>query len=245
MAFYNCLLLDADGTLLDFEAAEHGAIAETLEHFSLPCGEDSIQQYSEINDALWKELELGKISQNKLTVTRFEKLLAALQAQGNAEEMNLYYRGRLAAHAEIIPGADELLAELSEVATLVLVSNGIEQIQMARLTDSGLIGYFDGIYISGRVGVAKPNRKIFDIALEQLGVTNRKKVLVVGDSLTSDIKGGNAAELDTCWLNLTEKENTTGIHPNHTVQSYEELMRIVMEEEELTNVGSSEKRHSV
>ncbi|MEG0340390.1 MAG: HAD-IA family hydrolase, partial [Oscillospiraceae bacterium] len=101
------------------------------------------------------------------------------------------------------------------------------------------------VYVSERVGAAKPQRKMFDVALAELGVDNRKKVLVIGDSLRADVRGGINAGLDTCWCNFGNIENDTGIKPTHTVRGYEELMRVIMEEEELENVGSSEKRHRV
>ncbi|MEG0616736.1 MAG: HAD-IA family hydrolase, partial [Oscillospiraceae bacterium] len=142
-------------------------------------------------------------------------------------------------------GADELLCELAEVATIAVVTNGIEKVQNARFKASGLDKYVDAIYVSERVGAAKPQRKMFDVALAELGVDNRKKVLVIGDSLRADVRGGINAGLDTCWCNFGNIENDTGIKPTHTVRGYEELMRVIMEEEELENVGSSEKRHRV
>lgn len=245
MAFYNCLLIDSDGTLLDFDTAEETAFYNTMQHFNLPYTQDTFLLYREINNALWASLEDGKIRQDKLLIERFRVLLDKLGEKGNAIDINKFYLDNLSLGGSIIQGADELLCELAEVATIAVVTNGIEKVQNARFKASGLDKYVDAIYVSERVGAAKPQRKMFDVALAELGVDNRKKVLVIGDSLRADVRGGINAGLDTCWCNFGNIENDTGIKPTHTVRGYEELMRVIMEEEELENVGSSEKRHRV
>lgn len=245
MAFYNCLLIDSDGTLLDFDAAEQTAFYNTMEHFSLPCQEQTLALYKLINKELWAAHERGEIKQSALLVKRFEALLEKLGATGNAAEINAAYLDNLSLGSSIIEGADEMLAKVSEVATIAVITNGIDKVQHARFSKSDIGKYVDAIYVSERVGSAKPQRKIFDVALSELGVSNRKKVLVVGDSLTADIKGGINAELDTCWCNFADLENNTDIKPTHTINNYDELLRIVMEEEELENVTSGEKRHKL
>ncbi|MEG0763241.1 MAG: YjjG family noncanonical pyrimidine nucleotidase [Oscillospiraceae bacterium] len=245
MAFYNCLLIDSDGTLLDFDTAEETAFYNTMQHFDLPYTQDTFLLYREINNALWASLEDGKIRQDKLLIERFRVLLDKLGEKGNAIDINKFYLDNLSLGGSTIQGADELLCELAEVATIAVVTNGIEKVQNARFKASGLDKYVDAVYVSERVGAAKPQRKMFDVALAELGVDNRKKVLVIGDSLRADVRGGINAGLDTCWCNFGNIENDTGIKPTHTVRGYEELMRVIMEEEELENVGSSEKRHRV
>ena len=136
-----------------------------------------------------------------------------------------------------------VLKELSEVATIAIVSNGIERVQKSRLERSGLINLIDAVFVSEKIGVAKPNRKFFDIALNTLGVTNKEKVLVIGDSLKADIQGGNNAGLATCWCNFKEIENTTKIRPTYEIEKLTDLFSLVMEQEELDDIGNSSKRH--
>lgn len=246
MAHYNCLLLDVDGTLLDFKAAEYAAIRETFSHYGLPAEEQNIRLYHTINEELWAALERGEVRQEKLVVQRFEKLLAALGTQGDAVKMNDYYLTQLSGGADLLPGAQEALEELAEVATIAIVTNGVERVQLGRLERSGIGVYCDAVFVSSRVGASKPARRIFDVALDTLGVENRKKVLVVGDSLKADIAGGIKAGLDTCWCNFEDislPENAP--KPTHVVRGFEELLRVVMEEEELEHVGSKEKRHQI
>lgn len=246
MAYYNCLLFDVDGTLLDFSAAEQAALQDTLVHYEFADVQDAKQKYAEINTALWAALERGEVKQDKLVVQRFNKLMMACGMHGDAAQMNEYYLTQLTAHADVLPGAEDALNELAEVATLAVVSNGVERVQLGRLEASGLGRFFDGVFVSGRVGASKPNRRIFDVALSTLGVENKERVLVVGDSLKADIAGGNNAGLATCWCNFENAplpENAP--KPTHIVHGFEELMRVVMEEEELNHVGSPEKRHQL
>lgn len=243
MAYYNCLLLDVDGTLMDFEAAEHKAFMETMAHFELPATNEVLEQYLTINKSLWAALEQGRIKRDKLVVERFEKLLAQLGAAGNAGEMNQWYLTQLGTHADLMPGAMEAVAELAEVATLAVVSNGVERVQLNRLDASGLGEFMDGVFISERVGVEKPNRRFFETALKQLGIENRSRVLVVGDSLTADIQGGKGAGLATCWFNPKGAEATAENKPTHTIENWQQLYALVMEPEELENLGKKNRKH--
>ena len=246
MAHYHCLLFDVDGTLLDFHASEDAAIRETLAYFSLPDSDEAIAHYRSVNDALWAALERGEIRQEKLVVQRFATLLEDFGVEGDPVKINDHYLTTLSEHAETFPNVVETLRELAEVATLAIVSNGVERVQTGRLERSGLGGMFDGIFISSRVGATKPSKRIFDYALDKLGVDNRSKVLVIGDSLKADIAGGNNAGLATCWCNFTQAElPDKGPRPTFTIRGYEELLQLVMEEEELANVGNPDRRHQI
>lgn len=245
MAHYTCLLLDVDNTLLDFNAAERAAVQTTLEHYGLPCGAEALETYHTINRQLWDSLAKGELTRGKLFGIRFTRVLQALGAPGaaNPREMNDFYENELSNHADLIPGALNALEELAEVATLAVVSNGSAAVQNPRIEASGIGRFMDGVYVSEKVGAAKPSPRLFDYGLRDLGLTNRSRVLVVGDDLLADIKGGLNAGLDTCWVNFDNAENTTDVHPKYTVGSFEELYRIVMEPEELENVGVRTRRH--
>lgn len=244
MAYYHCLLLDMDGTLLDFKAAEHKALLDTLEHFELPCDQQTQDLYIGINKELWASLEKGQIKRDKLVVERFARLLKQLDKKGSPAAMNAYYLEQLASHPDLMPGALEAVRELSEVATLAIVSNGVASVQASRLRESGLEPYMDEVFVSERLGVEKPNRRFFEHALRTLGVEQREKVLVVGDSLTADIKGGQNAGLATCWCNFSqEPEPEQASRPTHVIHSWQELYSIVMEEDELQNVGLKNRKH--
>ena len=243
-ANYYCILFDLDGTLLDFSAAEKIAIAGTLEMFGLSGSDENCSLFSEINASLWAQLEQGQIKKDRLLVQRFSQLIERLSAGGDAIRMNNEFMTRLSAAAMPFEGAQEVLAELAEFATLTLASNGMQAIQMSRLERSGLAPYFDEVFISEKVGATKPNPRFFETVLRRLGIQNREKVLMVGDSLTADIKGGIDAGIDTCWCDFSRAGNDTGIVPTYTIHSLEQLKLHAVGEEELRRADLREKRHT-
>ena len=245
MAKYYCILFDADNTLLNFDAAENKALAETLVNYGIEPDAETVQTYRTINEELWRQLEKGQIRREKLFSERFSRFLKTIDAAGDGVEMNRCYLDHLSSHPDLMtPNVLDVLGELSEVATLAIVTNGFEKVQSRRVAESGIGAYLEDVFVSEKLDSEKPSRRIFDSALRALGVENREHVLVVGDSLTSDIQGGVNAGLDTCWFNPGNLENKSGITPKYTVSSYEELYRIVMEPEELENIGVRNRRHS-
>lgn len=246
MAIYTCVLLDIDNTLLDFDAAERQALTDMLAEYELPHDENACAFYHKVNRELWDSLAKGQLNKQKLFQIRFSRFMQAMQLpdNGKSKAMNDRYEELLATHADLLPGALTALEELGEVATLAIVSNGALAVQESRIAASGIGRYMDGIYISEKVGAAKPSAKLFEHAFRDLGITNKSRVLMVGDDLLADIKGGQNAGVDTCWFNPKNEENKSGITPKYTVGSYEELYRIVMEPEELENLGVRNRRHS-
>ena len=244
MAKYYCVLFDADNTLLNFDAAENKALAETLVNYGIEPDAETVQTYREINSELWKQLEKGQIRREKLMSERFTRFLKAIDAAGNGAEMNRFYLEQLSTHPDLMSAnVLDVLKELSEVATLAIVTNGFDRVQSRRVQESGLLNYIEDVFVSEKLDSEKPNRKIFDAALRSLGVENREHVLMVGDSLSSDIQGGINAGLDTCWYNPNHAENPGKVIPTYEIASLEELYPLVMEQEELANVGLKNRRH--
>ena len=246
MAKYYCVLFDADNTLLNFDAAENKALAETLVNYGIEPDAETVQTYREINSELWKQLEKGQIRREKLMSERFTRFLKAIDAAGNGAEMNRFYLEQLSTHPDLMSvNVLDVLKELSEVATLAIVTNGFDRVQSRRVQESGLLNYIEDAFVSEKLDSEKPNRKIFDAALRSLGVENREHVLMVGDSLSSDIQGGINAGLDTCWYNPNHAENPGKICPTYEISNLEELYQLVMEPEELANVGLKNRRHQL
>ena len=246
MAKYYCILFDADNTLLNFDAAENKALAETLVNYGIEPDADTVQTYRTINEELWRQLEKGQIRREKLFSERFSRFLKAIDAAGDGVEMNRYYLEQLSTHPDLMsPEVLDVLRELSEVATLAIVSNGAQKVQTRRLAESGVMNFMEDVFISEKMGCEKPNARIFDAALRALGVENREHVLMVGDSLSSDVQGGVNAGLDTCWYNPNHAENPGKVVPTYEISSLEELYPLVMEPEELANVGLKNRRHQL
>ena len=231
MAKYYCILFDADNTLLNFDAAENKALADTLREYGIEPDAETVQTYRTINEELWRQLEKGQIRREKLLNERFSRFLKAIDAAGDGAEMNRYYLEQLSTHPDLMNAEVlDVLRELSEVATLAVVSNGVHKVQTRRLAESGVSNFMEDVFIS-------------DAALRALGVENREHVLMVGDSLTSDIQGGANAGLDTCWFNPNHTENPGKVIPTYEIASLEELYPLVMEQDELANVGLKNRRH--
>lgn len=246
MAKYYCILFDADNTLLDFDAAERKALAETLAQYNIEPSNETVEKYRTINEGLWRQLEKGQIRREKLMNERFTRFLKEIGVSGSGAEMNRYYLNQLSTHPDLMPGnVLDVLHELAEVATMAIVTNGFDKVQSRRVKESGIAAFMEEVFVSERSDSEKPNRKIFDTALRTLGVENREHVLVVGDSLSSDIQGGINAGLDTCWLNRNHVENPSPISPTYEIESLEQLYPIVMEPDELTRVGMKNRRHQV
>ncbi len=205
---YTCLLFDADNTLLDFSAAERKAFRETCQTAGILCSDEGYRQYSHINDSLWKKLERGEITAEKLKVERFRlwldwyRLTEWIDTIGIApEQLRDAYIVALGKQADLMPDAERVCRILSaRYPHMHVITNGIGEIQRARFAATPILRYFGRLFISGEIGYAKPDKRFFDAVLSELGITDRRTVLVIGDSLTSDMGGAIGAGLDCCYL---------------------------------------------
>lgn len=198
---YQYLLIDNDNTIMDFGAAEAKALRETLANAGLPTDDATCEVYSRINDALWKALERGETTQPKLKVERFRQLLDYLgRTDADPAALGEAYAQNLGNHADLLPGAAEFIRSLHGKIRIALVSNGVSAIQRSRLAKCPLTPLFDAIVISEEAGVAKPDPRLLEIALEQLGCTDKSQAVMMGDSLTADIAAANNAGMDSIFF---------------------------------------------
>jgi len=200
---YQYLLIDNDNTLMDFSAAEAKALRETLRNAGLPTDEGTVETYSRINDALWKALERGETTQPLLKVERFRQLLAHLgRTDCDPAALGAAYAANLGNYADLLPGAADFVRAVHGRVKLALVSNGVSAIQRSRLAKCPLTPLFDAIVISEEAGVAKPDPRLLEIALEKLGCTDKSQAVMMGDSLSADIAAANNAGLDSIFFSL-------------------------------------------
>lgn len=197
------ILWDVDGTLLDFLAAEKAAIRACFARFGLgECSDAQIAQYSATNQRYWRRLENGEITKAQVLVGRFEEFFAregidpALAASFNEE-----YQLRLGDTVCFMDRSYELIARLRGRVRQYAVTNGTRVAQERKLERSGLGKLFDGVFISELVGAEKPSPAFFNYVLEQIAPVDKSEVLIVGDSLTSDMRGGLQAGIPCCWYN--------------------------------------------
>ena len=220
---YEILLLDLDDTILDFHKAEHDALTATLQAAGILPTEENISLFSRINDAHWKRLERGEITRSQVLYGRFRELFDTLGMTGQTDRIAEAYMENLAAGHTYLPGAEEALAALQKKYRLYLVSNGTAVVQHRRLKESGAVNYFADVFISQEIGVNKPVKAYFDACFARIPDFAQDKVLIVGDSLSSDIRGGQNAGIATCWVNPKHKECTLPTRPNYEIEHLSQL----------------------
>jgi YjjG family noncanonical pyrimidine nucleotidase len=224
---YRWLLFDADGTLFDYDRGEAAALEATWRALGHVASPDLVAAYRRINAEMWQLYEAGGISQKALQVERFARLGAELDGAADPARLSRDYLGHLSRQVFLLEGARQLLDWAAERCLLALITNGIPEVQRPRIRRSGLDRVFPVVVISGEEGVAKPAPEIFDVALERMGGPAREEVLMIGDSLSSDIRGGVDYGLDTCWYNPGGLDTGDAPRPRYEIRRLAELRRLV------------------
>lgn len=226
---YKILLMDADETLLDFRRSEGYALERTLAAHGVTMTRDIHDAYHAINGELWKQLETGEITRAALKTERFERLFRLVGLDGTDPlAFNAAYMQTLGTTGFMLNGALELLQALSVRYTIHLITNGTASVQHPRLQHSGMLPYLGSVFISEEVGADKPSEAFFGAVLRALGDPDMRDLLVIGDSLTSDIDGGNRMGIDTCWYNPFGASHPAHIVPTMQVASFDELRRLLL-----------------
>ena len=202
MKKYTTLYFDLDNTLLDFSAAEHKAIRQLLSLHNLPITEEIISTYSAINQTWWERFEKGEIKKQEIFVGRFRDLIAHFGFEGDPTKMSEDYFEFLSQGSDMIDGADKVLKYVKEQGyTVCITTNGMSRTQYRRIDNCAIKQYFDYIFVSEDAGHQKPEKEYFEYAMANSPEKDKSKILVIGDSMSSDILGGINFGVDTCWLN--------------------------------------------
>ena len=223
------IFIDLDDTILDFHKAEKTALSATLESLGVEPSEKILKRYSEINRECWQRLETGEYTRYEVLHRRFDFLFSELGINIESERAQSEYEYRLSLEHPFMEGGRELLDALYSKYRLYLASNGTAVVQDRRIHDSDLEKYFDDIFISQRVGYDKPAREFFDYAFRKIDGFKKEETIILGDSLTSDIKGGINAGITTCYFNPNHRKNDTGIHPNYEIDKLSDFLRVLGE----------------
>lgn len=221
---YPWLWFDADGTLFDYNKAEGIALKQAFQLVNTPFKDEYLDIYRRINRQLWQALEQREITPGVLQVRRFELLLETIQLTCSPHQMSTVYVERLATCADLIDGAYEVLHSLQGTCRLAIVTNGLQAVQRSRLARSPIRDYITELIISEEVGAAKPKAAFFEAAFSRLGYPAKHNVLIIGDSLTSDMQGGADYGLDTCWYNPTGESRSAGFQITYEIAHLRELL---------------------
>ncbi|PIE05252.1 MAG: hypothetical protein CSA76_00020, partial [Spirochaetales bacterium] len=274
---YTWYLFDADGTLLDYPAAEEQALRKTAAAYALPMNSEIRSSYHSINSVMWNRLEQGTISSAELRWKRFEQLSVRYGWQIDPRRFSSDYLEQLSEGGFMIDGAEKMLERLlgsgfadgggktaGEAAGVTageaageapkagaaakkgvtaraaageapkagavkaaVITNGLRDVQFRRLEKAGILHFFEEIIISEDAPAPKPHSAYFDYALERIGFSRKEEILVIGDSLSSDIAGGAACGLDTCWFNAEGRALTGPWKPSFEIKNWEDFFTAV------------------
>lgn len=227
MKKYTTLLLDVDETLLDFKLAENVSLKNALTRSGIEPTDERCARYHLINDALWKALERGEIEKDRIKTKRFELFYEEFGFQGDPHASAGMYVEELSRAGYILPGAREFLDTVCDKFDVYAVTNGIRAVQQGRFIAADINKYFKDVFISERVGYSKPDKRYFDYVLESIPEKDSSRILVVGDSPTSDIKGAQNAGLDSCWYAPHGKDYPDKTQPTYIARSYEDILNII------------------
>ena len=225
---YEVLFFDADDTLFNFKKSENFALDKLMSSIDTDLEKSyCIEIYKEINNNIWKEFEQNLISSDELKIERFKRFADKINLSQDPKILSNMYVNFLAEASFIYKETEELLSYLYKKYKIVIITNGLTSVQNKRIKESIIKDYFDAVIISDEIKIAKPDPKIFDYALNVINHTNKESVLMIGDSLSSDVKGGINAGIDTCWFNPNNKKNNSSLIPKYEISTLLELKNIL------------------
>lgn len=231
MKKYSTLLFDMDNTIFDFDKDEECSLIKTFEEFNIPVSEKTISGYSKINDGLWKRFEKGEITKEDIKNTRFKNFLDefGFQCDASPRQINDCYAEHLAHSGHLIEGSLSLCMKLKESGyKIYIVTNGIERTQRLRIKKTGIDKIIEDIFISEAIGYQKPMPQFFTYVFDNIEEKDKSKMLLIGDSLSSDIKGALKAGIDCIWYNRKNTINTVTEEPAYEVNSIEDIGKILL-----------------
>ena len=220
------LFLDLDDTILDFHKAERIALSKTIRDFGVEPTEEVLARYHLINKWHWEQLELGKLTRPEVLQNRFQVLFSEMGLEVDPALCAKTYEKNLSIGHYFLPGAEDAVDRLSKKYRLFLVSNGTASVQKGRMTSANLYRFFETVFVSQEIGHNKPSRAYFDACFAQIPDFDVSKAMIVGDSLTSDIRGGINAGLKTVWVNPNH-EDCGDIKPDYQIEALHQLEELL------------------
>lgn len=220
---YQFLFLDLDDTILDFHKAERIALGKTFAAMGLAPTEEVFSRYSRINRSCWESLERGEITRPEVLVGRFQLLFREFGMTVDPSDCASRYEANLSVGHYFLPGAEEALKALSGRYRLFLASNGTARVQAGRIASANIAGFFEKIFVSQEIGADKPSKTYFDRCFSQIPGFDPSKTMIVGDSLTSDILGGQNAGIATCWINPGHSPRREDIRVDYEIEGLAQL----------------------
>ena len=226
---FKYVLFDLDGTLMNFNCAESLAFKTVLDSYAIAYNEYIFNEYIRINNSLWNALTRCETTMYLIQTTRFSELFKKFGYDIDGTEANKIYHESLQNQYQLMPYALEVIRELSKIANLAIVTNGVTNTQKTRISKSAISPYISGIFISEEVGYEKPKIEFFNTVFRFFHNPQLCDIIIVGDSLQSDIQGGINAGICTCYYNPQNNNISEYINPNYIISDLREVVEIVNE----------------
>jgi 2-haloacid dehalogenase len=226
---YKVILFDADGTLYDFDKAAVEALKSNFNKYNITWKNNTFEIYEEVNKKIWDDFENGLITVIEIKTIRFKRFFDTIGVENiDSIEFSKDYLNFLSQNNYLLPQAEEIIKWSSKKFKLAIITNGLASVQNPRFKISELRKYFEHIIISEEIGFAKPKKEIFDFAFSKFNNPSKDSVIIIGDNLSSDIKGGIDYKIDTCWFNPGKNKNSNGIIPTYEISNLNELKKILL-----------------
>lgn len=199
---YSTVFLDLDNTIFDFSLTEKKAVSKTLFENGLPSDGETASLYSKINQFYWEKYERNEIEKTEIFVNRFKTLFEKIGVEADAQKVSEDYFNNLSKGHDLIDGALDILEYLKGKGYfLCATTNGVSKTQFRRIKEADIGKYFDIICVSEDIGFQKPDKNYFETVITRCHEKDKEKILIIGDSMSSDVLGGINAGIDVCWFN--------------------------------------------
>lgn len=224
---YQWLLFDLDNTILNFDAAEKESLQNVVKSLGLEFDQRIFNSYHHVNKKCWADFDKGILPQSEIQITRFTKFLERENIDADPKEVGDLYTEGLAKSKHFEVGALEMLNHFYGKVKMAVITNGLKEVQRPHIEINNLMHFFDVIVVSDEIGTYKPKKAFFDYTFEKMENPPKSDVLVIGDGLSSDIKGGQNYGVDTCWYNRRKIEVPKGYNPTYVISGIDDVIGIV------------------
>ena len=222
-------MIDADETLLDFQKAQRYGFIDVIRHFGVPFSEKLYSEFVSINHQFWGLFEQNQMDKSDVQSCRFSQLFKNNSMSVEGIEADCIYQESLKKQSWLIPSAEEVCSELSKSCEISIITNGVGETQKQRILSSAISPFVANIFTSEEVGFMKPDTRFFEFVFDRLGIVNTQGVLLIGDSISSDIQGAINASIDSCWFNPLGKQLPKGIVVKYEISDLRQLVRVIHE----------------
>ncbi len=220
------VFIDIDNTLLDFNKSAKEAVKSSFLQENLEYDESVFDTFTKINDAMWLDIEKGVLTKEMHSKIRWKRIFEALGIERDGESFEEVFIHHLNRSAIPVDGAGEMLEYLSGKYTLYAASNGSQSQQEGRLEIAGFLKYFKDVFTSGRMGFHKPDVRFFEGCFTEIPYS-KQEVMLIGDSLSADVKGGKDFGIKCCWFNFFNIPCPEEAKPDFEIYSPEEITKIM------------------